>query len=121
MKEEIGPRLTKLKEEKIQYVEFQRVERELEHCKRICLAWRYVRALEESEGAEENVISVKNKIEDKRKVISIGKEELQNIEKEIEEITRKRDAVCTLNENMYCYIFHTFFHLFCLYRKQEVN
>ncbi|XP_017759030.1 PREDICTED: structural maintenance of chromosomes protein 2 [Eufriesea mexicana] len=92
LKEEIGPRLTKLKEEKIQYVEFQRVERELEHCRRICLAWKYITVLNESEGAEENVQIVKNKIEEKTKNITIGEEELKNIEQELDEIARKRDT-----------------------------
>lgn len=82
MKNEIGPRLSKLKEEKIQYVEFQRIERELEHCKRVCLAWRYVTALNESQNAEENAQIVRNKIEEKTKSINDGEEELKNIEKE---------------------------------------
>lgn len=96
MKNEIGPRLSKLKEEKIQYVEFQRIERELEHCKRICLAWRYVTALNESQNAEENAQIVKSKIEEKIKSINDGEEELKNIEKEYDEIAKKRDVVCIL-------------------------
>ncbi|XP_043795262.1 structural maintenance of chromosomes protein 2 isoform X1 [Apis laboriosa] len=91
LKNEIGPRLSKLKEEKIQYVEFQRIERELEHCKRICLAWRYVTALNESQNAEENAQIVRNKIEEKTKNINDGEEELKNIEKEYDEIAKKKD------------------------------
>lgn len=96
MKNEIGPRLSKLKEEKIQYVEFQRIERELEHCKRICLAWRYVTALNESQNAEENAQIVRNKIEEKTKSINDGEKELKNIEEEYDEITKKKDVVCIL-------------------------
>lgn len=96
MKNEIGPRLSKLKEEKIQYVEFQRIDRELEHCKRICLAWRYVTALNESQNAEENAQIVRNKIEEKTKSINDGEEELKNIEEEYDEITKKKDVVCIL-------------------------
>lgn len=96
MKNEIGPRLSKLKEEKIQYVEFQRIERELEHCKRVCLAWRYVTALNESQNAEENAQIVRNKIEEKTKSINDGEEELKNIEKEYDEIAKKKDVVCIL-------------------------
>ncbi|XP_016912074.1 structural maintenance of chromosomes protein 2 [Apis cerana] len=92
LKNEIGPRLSKLKEEKIQYVEFQRIERELEHCKRICLAWRYVTALNESQNAEENAQIVRNKIEEKTKSINDGEEELKNIEEEYDEITKKKDV-----------------------------
>ncbi|CAK9828217.1 Structural maintenance of chromosomes protein 2 [Anthophora retusa] len=92
LKEEIGPRLAKLNEEKAQYVEFQRIERELEHCKRICLAWRYVTTLDESQKAEETVQNVKDKIEEKMKSISVGKEEIKNIEKEYDEVVKQRDA-----------------------------
>ncbi|KOX70292.1 Structural maintenance of chromosomes protein 2 [Melipona quadrifasciata] len=94
LREEVGPRLKKLKEEKIQYVEFQRTERELEHCKRICLAWKYVTLLNECENAESNVQAVKNKIEEKVKSIDAGEEELENIKKELDEMIKKRDIVC---------------------------
>ena len=105
LKEEIGPRLAKLKEEKTQYVEFQRIERELEYCKRICIGWRYVKALEESNRAEGSVQVVKDKIEEKMKGIAAGDEELKDIEKEYEEISKKRDTeeggqLQSLNESL---------------------
>lgn len=109
LKEEIGPKLAKLKEEKTQYVEFQRIERELDHCKRIYLAWRYVTALSECQNAEENVQNVKNKIEDKKKNISAGDEELKNIEKELDEMAKKRDAVCILDKNVLLHFLHFLF------------
>ncbi|XP_029049101.1 structural maintenance of chromosomes protein 2 isoform X1 [Osmia bicornis bicornis] len=92
LNEEIGPKLAKLKEEKTQYVEYQRVERELEHCKRICLAWRYVTALNESEKAEKSVQIVIDQIEQKKKSIMTGEKELKNIEKEFDEAAKKKDA-----------------------------
>ncbi|KOC65212.1 Structural maintenance of chromosomes protein 2 [Habropoda laboriosa] len=91
LKEEIGPRLAKLNEEKTQYVEFQRIDRELEHCKRIYLAWKYVKTLNESQEAEENVQIIKDKIEENIKSISAGKEEIKNIEKEYDELAQQRD------------------------------
>ncbi|XP_078047334.1 structural maintenance of chromosomes 2 [Augochlora pura] len=92
LKEEIGPKLARLREEKAQYVEFQRVERELEHCKRICLAWKYVNAINDSQKAEGNVQVVKDKINEKMKSIADGEEELNNIDKECNEIILKRDT-----------------------------
>ncbi|KZC13859.1 PREDICTED: structural maintenance of chromosomes protein 2 [Dufourea novaeangliae] len=92
LKEEIGPRLAKLKEEKMQYVEFQRIERELEHCKRICLAWKYVKAINENQKAEENVQAVKDKINEKTETITNGEKELENIDIEYDEIVKQRDA-----------------------------
>ncbi|XP_076647587.1 structural maintenance of chromosomes 2 [Halictus rubicundus] len=92
LKEELGPKLEKLKEEKTQYVEFQRIERELENCKRICLAWKYVNAISESQKAEENVQVVKDKINEKTKAIAAGEEELKEISREYDEIVKKRDT-----------------------------
>ncbi|XP_053981783.1 structural maintenance of chromosomes protein 2 isoform X3 [Hylaeus volcanicus] len=89
--EEIGPKLEKLKEEKTQYVEFQRIERELEYCKKICIAWKYVETLNESEKAEGNVQVVKDKIDKLTQSIIAGEEEVKNIDKECEEISKKRD------------------------------
>lgn len=120
MKEEIGPKIAKLKEEKTQFVEYKRVERELEHCRRICLAWRYVTALNESQKAEESVQIVRNKIEEKNKTIITGEEELKSIEKEFDEAAKKKDAVCILIGNINIpYIY--FFNYFVSFRKQEVN
>lgn len=94
MKEEIGPRLNKLKEERTQYVEFQRIERELEHCKRIYLAWKYVTALSNSEKTEENVKTVQNKINLKLEDIAAGEKEIKDIEKKYAELLKKKEAVC---------------------------
>lgn len=94
MKEEIGPRLSKLKEERTQYVEFQRIERELEHCKRIYLAWKYITALSNSEKTEENVKKVQKKIDLKLKSIAAGEEEIEDIEEKYAELLKKKEAVC---------------------------
>lgn len=96
MKEEIGPRLNKLKEERTQYVEFQRIERELEHCKRIYLAWKYVTALSNSEKTEENVKTVQNKINLKLEDIAAGEKEIKDIEEKYAELLKKKEAVCFL-------------------------
>ncbi|XP_072753642.1 structural maintenance of chromosomes protein 2 [Anoplolepis gracilipes] len=92
LKEEIAPRLNKLKEERTQYVEFQRIERELEHCKRIYLAWKYVTALSNSQKTEENVKIVQNKIDLKLENIASGEEEIKNIDEKYTELLKKREA-----------------------------
>lgn len=93
MKEEIGPKIDKLKEERMQYVEFQRIERELEHSRRIYLAWKYVTALRSSEEAEENVKIVQDKINSKLDEITAGEEEIKNIEQKYDELLKKKQAV----------------------------
>ncbi|XP_066589198.1 structural maintenance of chromosomes protein 2 [Prorops nasuta] len=92
LKEEIGPKITKLKEERTQFVEFQRIERELEHCRRVFLAWQYVNAVESSRKAEENFENAKLQIKLKMQSIASGEEEIQNIENDIIKIREKIDA-----------------------------
>ncbi|KAJ8670143.1 hypothetical protein QAD02_001402 [Eretmocerus hayati] len=92
LKNELGPKIAKLKEEREQYIQFQRVTRELEHCRRIYIAWKYVDALESSKKANEEVGAVKRKIEEKHQSIKDGEEEMKNIDAKIVEITKKRDA-----------------------------
>lgn len=74
-------------------MEYQRIERELEHLKRQYIAAQYVKAVENSEAAESNVIRVKNQIEQLKSEILKGEEETENIDKKIKKITEKRDAV----------------------------
>ncbi|KAL6267069.1 hypothetical protein P5V15_000145 [Pogonomyrmex californicus] len=92
LKEEIGPKLNKLKEERTRYVEFQGIERQLEHNKRIYLAWKYVTALTNSQKTEENVQIVQNKIDSKLENITTGEEEIKNIEMKYAELLRKKNA-----------------------------
>lgn len=94
LKEEIGPKLNKLKEERMQYVEFQRIERELEHSKRIYIAWKYMNVLSNSQKAEDNVEIVQSQIDSKLKTITIGEEEMKNIEEKYNELWKIKEAVC---------------------------
>jgi len=93
LKEEIGPKLNKLKEERTRYVEFQGIERELEHSKRIYLAWKYVTAFSNSQKTEENVKNVQNKIDSNLENIAAGEEEIKNIEAKCTELMKKKEAV----------------------------
>lgn len=85
--------MNKLKEERAQYVEFQRLERELEHCKRIYLAWKYVTALENSQKTEEDVTIVQDKIDANLRNIAAGEEEIKDIDKKYDALLKKREAV----------------------------
>lgn len=85
--------MNKLKEERIRYVEFQGIERELEHSKRIHLAWKYVAALNNSQKTEEDVKIVQNKIDTKFENIAAGQEEIKNIEAKYIELLKKKEAV----------------------------
>lgn len=77
----------------MQYVEFQRIERELEHCKRIYLAWKYVAALNSSQKIEEDVKNVQSKIDSKLESIAAGENEIKDIEEKYAELCRKKEMV----------------------------
>ncbi|KAF1745523.1 hypothetical protein MXB_4314, partial [Myxobolus squamalis] len=65
LNEDITPTITKLKEERTSYLEYQKITRELEHTKRICLAYDYMKLKEkkiqqnmtfEELGAEKQIL-----------------------------------------------------------------
>lgn len=93
MKEEIGPKLNRLKEERTRYVEFQGIERELEHSKRIYLAWKYITAFNNSQKIEENVKVVQNKIDSKLENIAAGEKEIKEIETKYTILLKKKEEV----------------------------
>ncbi|XP_058799887.1 structural maintenance of chromosomes protein 2 isoform X2 [Phymastichus coffea] len=92
LRDELGPKIAKLKEERQQYMEYQRVTRELEHCKKIYIAWKYICALRSSEKANEDVAAIKQKVDEKQNNIKKGELEIKNIEETIVEVTNKRQA-----------------------------
>lgn len=62
LNEEITPTLTKLKEERHTYLEFQKVQRELEHLTKLYTAWKFVEAEELSKNANENLDGIQNQV-----------------------------------------------------------
>ena len=55
MSEEITPTLTRLKEERSNYLEYQKVMRELEHLSRLHIAYQFVGAEEMSKKSAEDL------------------------------------------------------------------
>lgn len=93
MKEVLDPRISKLKEQRSQYLDFQRIERELEHCQRIYIAWKYVSTLENIDNTAEQVRKLKNSVTAKEKSISDGEQEIVDIEHRIVEMQKDKDSV----------------------------
>ncbi|XP_014219096.1 structural maintenance of chromosomes protein 2 [Copidosoma floridanum] len=92
LKQELGPKIEKLKQERAQFMEYQRVSRELEQCKKIYVAWKYLNALRSSDKANEDVQVIKRKIEGIQNDVKDGEQEIKNIEAKVVEITAKRSA-----------------------------
>merc|ERR1712025_828329 len=72
--EEINPTLTKLKEERSAYLEFQKIQRELEHLTKLYLAWKFVCAEEASVKTKEDLEAVKQALKDIDIAIKDGEE-----------------------------------------------
>ena len=89
--EEINPTLTKLKEERSAYLEYQKIQRELEHLTKFYLAYKFVCAEEASSKTEEELENLKTKLEEIQVSIKEGEEEVSKIEAEIKELERERD------------------------------
>lgn len=75
-------------------MEFQRIERELEHSKRIYLAWKYLAALNVSQKTDEDVKRVQEKIDSKLGSIAAGKDEINDIEEKYAELQKRKEMVC---------------------------
>ena len=84
--EEINPTLTKLKEERSAYLEFQKIQRELEHLTKFYLAFQFVCAEEASTKTKVELESLKNKLEEIQDLIKQGEEEMAEIDVTIKEI-----------------------------------
>ena len=89
--EEINPTLTKLKEERSAYLEYQKIQRELEHLTKFFLAYKFVCAEEASTKTKDELDSLKNKLEEIQGLIKQGEEEIAEIGVAIQELERARD------------------------------
>lgn len=91
LEEEITPTLSKLKEERTMYLEFQKVQRELEHLTKLYVAYKFVSAQELSEKAREEHQAVKTQISDLQEKISNGAREVKELENHIIQLQQIRD------------------------------
>eukprot|EP00092_Neocalanus_flemingeri_P004304 GFUD01004627.1.p1 GENE.GFUD01004627.1~~GFUD01004627.1.p1 ORF type:complete len:1179 (+),score=495.15 GFUD01004627.1:105-3641(+) len=89
--EEINPTLTKLKEERSAYLEFQKIQRELEHLTKLYLAWKFCCAEETAGKTKEELETLKTKLEEIQELIRQGEEEMAEIDVAIRELERARD------------------------------
>jgi len=92
LNEEINPTLTKLKEERSAYLEFQKIQRELEHLTKLYLAWKFCCAEESSVKTKEELEKLKNKLGEMQDFIKQGEEELAELEVAIKDLERARDT-----------------------------
>jgi len=91
LEEEINPTLAKLRQERSAYLEYQKIQRELEHLTKLYLAWKFVCAEEGAVKTKEELKQLHEALEqfadNKRK----GAEEMEEIDVAIKELERAKE------------------------------
>merc|ERR1711913_259920 len=96
--EEINPTLTKLKEERSAYLEYQKIQRELDHLTKLYLAYKFMCAEETSEKNKEELVQIQEKLGELGEGIKAGLKEIEEIEAAIKELERARDEEMSYTE-----------------------
>ncbi|WVQ83720.1 hypothetical protein IAT38_005864 [Cryptococcus sp. DSM 104549] len=91
LREEIEPKLDKLRAEKRSYLEYQKATSELERLTRLVKAYEWTITVDKAEKAAENLKRKKKDIETAKEDVERGGRECQGMEKELEDIQKKRE------------------------------
>ena len=89
--EEVTPTLNKLREERTQYLQFQKTERELEHLNRQYGAYKFYSVEKANEKVKEEYLEVNKEKENHCTLIDRLKNEMKDLEKEIVVLQQQRD------------------------------
>lgn len=92
LKDEIEPKLQKLRQERAQYEEFQKIVREIESLTRIYISHKYLQQKKTLENCENELQTMANFIETSKQTIVDNEEESVKIDEECVEIRRLIDT-----------------------------
>ncbi|CAI9728869.1 maintenance of chromosomes 2-like [Octopus vulgaris] len=91
LREDINPTLTKLREERSSYLEFQKITRELEHLTKLYIAYQFMCAEDRKKKSADEVVEITEtigKLEEKSKEVE---ESIQVVNKQIQELEAKKE------------------------------
>ena len=91
LNEEITPTLKKLKEERATYLEFQKIQRELDHLTKLWLAHQFLAAENAAERLENDKKQVEENLIKLQDNIEKGEKQIEEITRQIEELQKQRD------------------------------
>jgi len=91
LNEEITPTLKKLKEERATYLEYQKIQRELDHLTKLWLAFQFLSAQEAAEKLDHDKKMVEENLAKLQNDIVEGEKQIESITTRIEELQRQRD------------------------------
>lgn len=84
--------MEKLRDEQQQYVEFQKLKRDIDHLTHIHYSYKYLHYKKAVENCEKSIENANNVIENSRKEIESNKAEAESIVAQCEEVQEKIDA-----------------------------
>ncbi|ORY04728.1 putative SMC2 protein [Basidiobolus meristosporus CBS 931.73] len=90
LNEEIGPKLQRLREEKRAFLEFQKVEIEIDRLRRLVVAYDYMKNEEQVNRNAQGLDSKQERLEDLEKSISQLKREIKNIDVDLQRHSKKK-------------------------------
>ena len=91
LNEEITPTLAKLKEERSTYLEYQKIQRELEHLTKLYIAWKFISAEETAAKADQDLDEVKANMIKLKQDIENSIQKVAEMASQIAELQRTRD------------------------------
>ncbi|KAJ8305459.1 hypothetical protein KUTeg_016004 [Tegillarca granosa] len=91
LKEDITPTLTKLKEERSSYLEYQKIIRELEHLNKLYIAYQFVCAEEKKKKSAEELLEMQEGIKNLKQKIEEIENKVKELDTVIAKLEKKRD------------------------------
>lgn len=91
LNEEITPTLAKLKEERSTYLEYQKIQRELEHLTKLYIAWKFISAEETAAKANQDLDEVNANMIKLKQDIENSIQKIAEMTSQIAELQRTRD------------------------------
>ena len=91
LNEEITPTLAKLKEERSTYLEYQKIQRELEHLTKLYIAWKFISAEETAAKANQDLEDVHADMVKLKQDIENSINKIAEMTNQIAELQRTRD------------------------------
>ena len=91
LSEEITPTLSKLKEERSTYLEYQKIQRELEHLTKLCTAYKFVIAKKSAVDEQETLDTIRTEKETAIEDIKEREVAISRIEEELQQLQQRRD------------------------------
>ncbi|KAG5681053.1 hypothetical protein PVAND_010519 [Polypedilum vanderplanki] len=92
IRDDIQPKLDKLRKDQQQYVEYQRICRDVEYLTRIHISYKYIQCRKNIEQCETTITNLNDDIEKNKETIVKNNDEIKEIEIKIQEIQEQLNA-----------------------------